>query len=139
MKTYQRTPAELFAELETAEDKVKHLKENQSFGLVTLLQLAFDPKIKLELPDGAPPYKKDVSSPDRTLSRYDNAIRDIGVCVVENKINTFKKEKVFIQILESVSEKDAEIIIAAKDKQLTELYPIVTVELVKSAFPTLLQ
>ena len=139
MKTYQRTPAELFVELEKAEDKVKHLRENQSFGLATLLQLAFDPKIKLELPEGSPPLKSDPSSPDRTLQRYDNAIRDIVVCVVENKIPAFKKEKVFIQILESVSDKDAEIIIAAKDKKLTELYPLVTLELVKSAFPTLLQ
>jgi hypothetical protein len=139
MKTYQRTPAELFAELEKVEDKVKHLKENQSFGLVTLLQLAFSPSIKLELPEGAPPYKPDVSSPDRTLNRYDNAIRDIGVCVVENRIASFKKEKVFIQILESVSEKDAEIIIAAKDKKLTELYPHVTKELVEAAFPPLLK
>jgi hypothetical protein len=140
-KTYQRTPAELFVELEldTVTDKVLHLQENVSFGLATLLQLAFSPNIKLELPEGPPPYKTDTSPPDRTLNRYDNAIRDIGACVVENKIPSFKKEKVFIQILESVSEKDALILIAAKDKKLTELYPILTKELVEKAFPTLLQ
>lgn len=138
-KTYQRTPCELFAELEKAEDPVKHLKENLSFGVSTVLQLAFNPKIVLALPEGAPPYKINSNPPDLTPSRFDNALKQIGVCTVANKTPSYQKEKVFIGILESISEKDAEILIAAKDKKLTELYPFVTEDLVKKTAPELLK
>ena len=139
MKTYQRTPSELFAELEKAEDKVKLLQENLTLGVSTVLQMAFNPKIVLGLPEGDPPYKADTNPPDLTRSRFDNAIKQIGVCTLASKIPSYKKEQIFISILESICDKDAKIVIAAKDKKLTELYPFITEELVKKSAPELLK
>jgi len=138
-KTYQRTPAELFEELKTAEDPAKHLRENLSFGVSTVLQLAFNPRIVLDLPDGEPPYVPDPGTPDRTISRYDNAIKAISVCTKEYKTPSYLKEKAFIGILESVSAQDAKILIAAKDKKLTELYPQLSLDFIRKAAPEFLK
>ena len=133
---YVRSPSELFAELAVVPDAATYLRENgKNFGVMTVLQLAFDPKISLELPEGEPPYRADPNPPDRTLKRFDSAVRDLGRCARGVRLGPGVKEKIFIGILESCSQKDAEIIIAAKDKKLTELYPIVTRNLVIAAFP----
>ena len=53
------------------------------------------------------------------------------------RIDRFRKEKLFIQLIENVHAKDAAIIIAAKDKKLHKLYPLVTKSLMLEAFPDL--
>lgn len=40
--------------------------------------------------------------------------------------NQVKAEKKFIGVLEGLHQKDADILVAMKDKKLTELYPIIT-------------
>lgn len=37
-------------------DKIKVLKENESFALRTILQGAYDSRIQFILPEGTPPY-----------------------------------------------------------------------------------
>lgn len=138
-KNYVRTPSELFAELKKAKDKTKHLKENLSFGVATILQLNFSNRIHLDLPEGEPPFTPDTSTPDRSLLRFDKAVKNLAYCVKGHNIPAVKKEKIFVQILESVTEDDAKIIIAAKDKKLTELYPDITADLVKKVAPELLK
>ena len=41
----------------------------------------------------------------------------------------------FIQLLEGLHPKEAEIICLIKDKELEEVYPKVTLDIVKQAFP----
>lgn len=40
-----------------------------------------------------------------------------------------KKESLFVEVLENLHEKEAEVLVFAKDKALKELYPILTEEL----------
>ena len=47
------------------------------------------------------------------------------------------RERIYTQILESVSEDDAKILVAMKDKDMTTLYPTITKELVREAYPNL--
>lgn len=138
-KNYQRSPAELFEELKTAEDRSKHLRANLSYGVITILQLAFNQRIRLDVPEGEPPYVEDKNPPDRTLRRYDNAVKELGHCTIQTKIPSFRKEQIFISVLESVSAQDAKIIIAAKDKKLSELYPFLTEEFIKKTLPEILK
>jgi hypothetical protein len=53
------------------------------------------------------------------------------------RIDRFRKEKLFIQLLETVHYKDAIIILDAKDKKLHKTYPLLTKSLVSEAFPDL--
>ena len=49
------------------------------------------------------------------------------------------REKYFASILERIDAKDAEIVVAMKDKKLTELFPTVTKDLIKEAIPGLIK
>lgn len=66
-------------------------------------------------------------------------IKPLGNCVKGNNIAGFKKEKILIGILESIHTKDADIIIAAKDKKLNKLYSKITKNLVEKTFPSLVK
>ncbi len=135
-------PHEIFEKVSLAKtpaERAKILQENESFSLKTILQGNFDPKIKIDLPEGAPPYRKDQAPAGLQMTRIDNAIKMLGNLVVGNRLPKIRKEMLFVQLLESLHEQDAEIIIAMKDKTLTDLFPALTIKLVEKAFPNLIK
>jgi hypothetical protein len=133
---------ELFEEAQNAktrDERIKLFKDNDTFVLKTVLQLAYNKSIELDFPDGAPPFTANTAPTGLESVRLKNVIKPLGNCVKGNKIAGFKKEKIFIGILESIHSKDAEILIAAKDKKLSKLYSKVTENLVEKTFPALLK
>lgn len=126
-------------EAKTRADRIEIFKKNDSFVLRTILQLAYSKSIELDFPSGPPPYKPNDAPTGLELARLKNIIRGLGNCVKGNKTPNMKKEKIFIGILESVHPKDAEVIIAAKDKALSKLYSKITENLVEKTFPALLK
>ena len=44
--------------LKTRAERIELSTKNDNFALRTILQLAHNPKIELDFPEGAPPYKK---------------------------------------------------------------------------------
>jgi len=134
-------PHEVFKKVALAKTpaaRVKILQENESFSIKTLLQGNFDPQIKIDLPEGSPPYKKDQGPAGIQPARIDNAIKMLGNLIVGNPLPKMRKEILFIQLLESIHAEDAELVIAMKDKTLSDLFPCLTAKLVKKAFPALL-
>mgnify|MGYP003114102838 CR=1 FL=1 len=114
--------------------KVDLLKEyRKNFAFVTVIQGSFDNNIKLPFPPGPPPYeaKKDPVELNIKMFRFQP-------CFDKNR-HQWAREKWFIQILEKIDAKDAEIVIAMKDKKLTELYPTITKELIQEAMPGLVK
>jgi hypothetical protein len=141
-----RTPYEVFSEVEklaSFHDRVEFLKANETFSVKTILQCNFLPSIILDLPEGAPPFRRDPMPPDMAKSRIDKSIKILGKLALApgqrpaHGLAKLKKERSFISLLEAVSEHDADVIIAAKDKELTKLYPMIDATLAKTAFPTL--
>lgn len=141
-----RYPYEVFAELEAIKsfhERVKHLQQNASFAIKTILQCNFSPHIKLDLPEGSPPYRKDVMPPDQTPARIDKAIKVLGklACYpgqpAASGLAKIKMETLFVNLLETINENDAEIILAMKEKELEKSYPSIDLTLVKTAFPEL--
>jgi len=51
-----------------------------------------------------------------------------------NTINKLKKETMFIQVLEGLQQKDAEVLIAIKNKNLNNIYKGLTAQMVKETF-----
>lgn len=125
--------------LKTRAERIELFTKHDNFALRTILQLAHNPKIELDFPAGAPPYKKSENPEGLEYARLTNIIRSLGQCVKGNKVSAVKKEQILIRLLESVDAKDAEIIIAAKDKVLHKLYTKVTENLVEKTFPALLK
>lgn len=141
-KNKEKLLHELFEEIQEAQsraDRIKIIKENDSFTIRTILQLAFNKSIELDFPSGAPPFTPSTAPTGLEPARLKNIIRSLGLCVKGNKTPPMKKERTFINILESIHEKDAAIIIAAKDKSLSKLYSKITENLVEKTFPSLLK
>lgn len=133
---------ELFEEAQNAktrDDRIKLFKENDTFTLRTILQLAYNTSIELDFPSGAPPFTENTNPTGLEPVRLKNVIKPLGNCVKDNNIAGFKKEKILIGILESIHTKDADIIIAAKDKKLNKLYSKITKNLVEKTFPSLVK
>lgn len=141
-KKQETFPHEIIAMLENTKslaERVKIFQDNETYALKTLLQLAFHPGIKLLIPEGAPPY---APSPIPNGMQYMSLKKQLDIlprlCRPQPTITPVKREMIFIRLLESIAPKDAEILIAAKDKVLHKLYPLCTRNLVMKAFPQLL-
>lgn len=101
-----------------------------------LWSLNFCDRIKLDLPEGVPPYKQDGDThEDMFSSSLALEIRKIANCMPQAKIPKYKKEGIFIQVCEAIPLKEAELLVFAKDKALEELYPNITKELIGEIFP----
>lgn len=118
--------------------KIDFLKSyNNDFCLTSILQLNFNPHVKLSLPEGAPPFKRDDSPVGYTQGRLKPQILKLANLLPHKNIIQIKKEKIFCEILESIHGKDADVIVAAKDKKLETIYPGITIDIVREVFPRL--
>ena len=108
------------AKAKSITERKKILLEHGSNPLKELLKYAFHPDIKFLLPEGAPPYKT-VGSPDEynPTYLYPN-IRKLYLFVEGGNegLTTLRREQLFIQLLEELHPKEAEVVIQVKDKKL---------------------
>ena len=114
------------------------LLENESKPLKEILKYAFHPDIKFALPPGKPPYKT-IGSPEEynPTYLYPN-IRKFYLYIEggHKGLTQLRREQLFIQMLESLHPKEAEVVIQVKDKKLN--YRGLTYKLVKTTFPEIL-
>ncbi len=128
---------DLIEKAKTEDEKIAALKLYGSYPpLNFLLSMCYNSKVEFELPAGMPPYNRDEATHYDLFSPLGSQIRRMQICLKSNG-NTprFKKESVFIQMLETINPKEADILIACKDRALTEMYPSITKELVAKVFP----
>lgn len=123
--------------IEELRERVNFLRSKDSKNLRILLKAAYNPKIEWVLPTGSVPFLA-IEGPART-----NLLRVAGDLYVFVKggadgLNKIRREHLFIQMLESLSPKEAEILVFIKDKSLEELYPNLNKETIEMAFPTVL-
>tara|TARA_Y100000004_G_C8871216_1_gene393396 strand:- start:113 stop:547 length:435 start_codon:yes stop_codon:yes gene_type:complete len=128
-------------DIEDRDERIAFVKENAFKQAKSIMQLCYNDKLELDLPQGKPPYRP--CPQGRTPSSIKNAFSSIGLTVKGNNVKRIKKEKVFIGILESIHEEDAAILIAAKDGNITTFqkkkYSKITKSLVEAALPELLK
>jgi hypothetical protein len=127
---------EKVSKLKKKEEKVAALKANDSFVLRTIMQGAFDPRVKWALPEGEPPYK-----PSELVDQENVLIHDARKLVhfVEGGnpgLKQLKREAMFVEMLETVTPADAKLLCAIKEKKLP--WKGITTDIVKEAFPGLL-
>lgn len=124
------------SKFKSKEDKIRVLKENDHFAIKTILQAAFDPRIKWLLPEGEPPYK-----PNDLVDQENVLIHDARKLVhfVEGGnpgLKQLKRESMFVEMLESVAPADAKLLCAIKEKKLP--WKGITAEIVAEAYPGLI-
>lgn len=124
------------AELPTKKDRVEALQKDNNPTIKTILKYCFDPSVKWLLPKGEVPYKPNKNSDQRNML-YSRA-RELYLFVEGGNPNLrqMRREELFINLLESIDEKDAELICAIKDKEM----PMkgYTLKVVMDAFPDLI-
>lgn len=118
--------------LPTKKDKIQYLRANNSVALRTVLKYALDPSIKFLLPKGSVPYKP--TQAHESQGMLYSLARTLYLYVEGGNPNLkqLRREFLFIQLLESIDPKDAELLVAVKDKQLPSKG--ITLKLVKEAF-----
>ena len=130
---------EILTKVNNAKDKpakIAVLKKHDSVALRQVLKGAFDPKIKWDLPEGVPPFKRnDAPAGTEHTSLFAEA-RSLWHFVkdADPNLTKAKREMMFIQLLEGLQEDDADLMIAVKEKTLNKRYKGLTDAVVKEAF-----
>ena len=133
------TAHEIFTKINNAKDKpakIAVLKQYDNQAMRMLLKAAFDPKIKFDLPAGDPPFIRNEAPAGTEHTSLASEAKKLFHFVVggNNTINKLKKETMFIQMLEGLQEKDADVLMSIKNKNLNNLYKGLTANLVKETF-----
>lgn len=118
------------------QDKVDALKANDTFAMRVILQATYDPTVKFLLPEGSPPYKPNELVDQEHVFHKEARMVQYFVEGFHPNLAKNKREMMFVEFLERLAPKDAELLINAKDKK-----PIkgITIQHVKEAFPGLIQ
>lgn len=104
-----------------------------------LLSLNFNPKVKIGIPEGMPPYKRDEVTNSDFQGSLVRVIDRFKYCLDGSNLKKLKREQIFIEILESIPPKSADLLVFCKDKALHELFPKITKELVEKHWPGLVK
>ena len=121
--------------LKRTQEKIDAIAANDSLPLRIILQACYDPNVQWLLPPGVPPYK-----PNDLVDQEHILIKDIEKLKYYIKgfyddLPQLKRETMFVQLLENIAPKDAELICQIKDKK-----PIkgITLEHVTKGLPGLI-
>lgn len=129
---------EQFSQKKTRKEKVQFLKDNGIPAVRDVLRGAYDESIEWNLPPGKPPYTP--NKPESIPSNLRQKHKDFGYFVKgfrkSEGIKQYKRENMFIQMLESIHAEDALIVLNMVAKQAP--YKGLTKKIVEEAFPNLL-
>ena len=128
---------DLVGEQRTKAKRVEILKEYRDDSLTAILIWNFDERVQSAVPDGQVPFEpNDVPvGTDHTSLRREWKTLYHFIKGGNPSLSGLRRESMFIQLLEGLHPKEAEIICLVKDKELEEVYPKVTLDVVKEAFP----
>ena len=127
---------ELVSEQKTDAKKVAVLKEYECDILKSLFIWNFDDSVISLLPPGTVPYKPNESplgTDHSSLRREQRSLYNF-VKGGNDQLSTIRRETIFIQMLEGLHPKEADIVIAVKDGALEDMYDI-SYEVVEEAYP----
>ena len=146
-ETYRPLFHEIFTKINNAKDKPKKvavLRQYRSASLEMFLKAAFDPQITWLVPAGDVPYMPN-DAPDGTehtllereaskLHNYVQRETPDGPLPGNPNLNSMKREMMFVQLLEGLSQGEADCLCLAKDQKLNRKFKGLTANLIKEAF-----
>ena len=126
-----------FEEAKTREEKIAVLKNNVTDPLLVLLRLNYDHMLKMALPEGEPPFRKDTDKPiGYSESSLQLELRRFYVWLEPStNLPNLKKESLFVNMLEGIHWTEAEALCLAKDRKLHTKYKSLKEDIVREAFP----
>ena len=121
----------------TKKEKVDLLRKHNSNALRQLLIINFDESIESVMPEGDVPYTPNDAPIGTDHSRLEQEYRGLYRFFKggDNRLNTLKRESMFVQLLEGLHQDEAELVVLAKDGKMNDKYKRVTKAMVSEAFP----
>jgi len=121
----------------TKKEKVELLRKHNSSALRQLLIINFDESIISLMPEGDVPYTPNDAPIGTDHSRLEQEYRGLYRFFKggDNRLNTLKRESMFVQLLEGLHQDEAELVVLAKDGKMNDKYKRVTKAMVSEAFP----
>ena len=137
MKQYVFEVIEEVAKQRNRDDKIKILKENETWALKDVIRGIMDSKVIWNLPEGEPPYNPSPAHHHpANLTKENRNFKYFVKGGPGDKMPAYKREKIFIGILEGVHPEDAKLVISMINKQKPNGLSRPVVE---EAFPNLLK
>lgn len=101
------------------------------------MSMVYDPRIAWDLPEGMPPHKRDETiPPDMAYTTLMMELKTMYVYFAPSPLkNKVRREARFIEMLESLHYKEADLIVAVKDAKFDYYYPGVTRPFMIKMFP----
>jgi len=126
-----------FEAVKTREEKIAVLQNNVTDPLLVLLRLNYDHMLKMDLPDGEPPFRKNTDQPiGYSESSLQLELRRFYVWLEPTtNLPKIKKESLFVNMLEGIHWTEAEALCLAKDRKLHTKYKSLKEDIVREAFP----
>ena len=114
-------------------EKLRSYQDNNVF--MQILEAVCDVRVIFELPEGDPPFTTPDDMIDNTGGLYQE-VRKMYIFTKNSRsaeIHRIKRERVFIEMLESIHPEDAKLMLGVKEKKLP--YKGITSKLIEEAFP----
>jgi len=134
--------SEILSKVEKESSRKKKVEILQSYSknnaLRTILKGTFDNRVQFLLPEGDPPFTTQDAAIDNRGGLY-NEVRKLYLFVKNDQsdgIHPIKRERLFVEMLETLPEEEAKVVLGMKDGKLP--YKGITEKLVKEAFPELI-
>jgi len=133
------------SKLKTKEEKIAHLRKHAHVSLFYILWLAMSGKVEWLIPKGAPKLDEQRLAQirrGRPGSEPSDLLRELRKLYLYLKgtgdhIQKVRREKLFREVLENMSEEDGQLLIAIKDGKFAKTYGV-TPALLEETFPGLL-
>lgn len=123
----------------TKSEKVNLLRKHNSIALRQLLIINFDDSLTCLLPEGDVPYTPNDAPVGTDHSRLEQEYRGLYRFFKggADNLTSMKRETMFVQLLEGLSEEEAELLVLAKDGRMNDKYKRITKSVIQEAFPTI--
>ena len=124
------------SKLKTKKEKVAFLQRYNSDALRMVIKSSFDPKIIWDLPEGQVPFSANDAPEGTEHTMLITEARKLFHFIKggDNQITRNKRESMFVQMLEGLNQNEAQLLVAAKDKKLHQLYKGLSKNVVMEAF-----
>jgi len=121
----------------TKAEKIKLLRDNNTPALRQLMIWNFDESVISMVPEGDVPYTPNDAPVGTDHTRLEQEYRGFYRFVKggADKLPNLRRETLFVQLLEGLSQEEAELLVLVKDGRLTEKYKRITKAVISEAFP----
>ena len=127
---------DLVHKAKTKDKKVEILRKYNSDAFRMIIKSSFDPEIRWTMPEGNVPYEPNDAPAGTEHTRLATEAKKLYRFIRGGDDGTpqFKKEQMFIQMLEGLHKDEAELLCYAKDKKLHKVGKGLSAPVVRQAF-----